>query len=272
VYNNSLNIQDGEFQADTPTLDNLTTYIDFAGKDFLGTDFTYDWFISITDIGDILQITDQYSNGFVYTITGLSPLTGNGVRVITEFVKKVGKEFEFDYGLCVVSVVKNLSRVGQLHLEGTTTISNQGIAKWPIPLNSSDLVFNELPEITITNFTIGNSNGCYFSGFIVGKIYNFYCSCPLTHTTAGNRVVRMTLNTTTGTPISSNGFVATNINSIFGQSSLFGNVCWTSQLVDAWECQTAGDKVWVGIESDLGTIAVGGVAAQAICQITITRA
>lgn len=84
-------------------------------------------------------------------------------------------------------------------LTSTTQVAGLAEDNWILPATATDTPINDL-GLTLTNYTWGGANGCYFSGFTSGRWYKISVSCPLQHTGAGNRIVRLSGQVTTGLP------------------------------------------------------------------------
>jgi hypothetical protein len=144
-------------------------------------------------------------------------------------------------------------------MEATNVYGNQGISKAMGPFPTSSLVFNNLPEISLTPASVTNL-GTLFTGFTVGKTYRFRMQVVIQHTTLSqNRVVRLAFNKAlTATPQVSDPFIGTSITTIFGQGSAFGNVAWSPTLEVVWIATGDAFGIWPSHEIDGGTVTVGG--------------
>jgi len=141
-------------------------------------------------------------------------------------------------------------------LSNTTTIDTvQGLAA-----DVSQVTINGI-GLTSTNITLGGIATVYFSGFVVGQSYLIFVTHGIVHTTANqNRVCRVAVRTTTGTPATTDTILNASITTVFGQAAaIFSNVCWSNQMNGTiFTCATATDKVWFSTTVSVGTVALGG--------------
>lgn len=159
------------------------------------------------------------------------------------------------------NVTKEVSFVNNafLHLINnsilTATLLNQVQG---IPCNSTQVAINGI-GLTTTDTTLNGISTVVFSGFVVGQSYLISCSMALQHTTAGNRVVRLSQRYTSGVPAITDVIQDSMITTVFGQTSTFGNIANGIQLNGTvFSCGTPSDKIWLSQTTDIGTISSGG--------------
>jgi len=251
------------------------TEISIANIDLDGFD-SRQFFDNVMNIGDDFIVSTRTSEqSIVYSWGGVNGTNGPSTQyaITYQYSTKVGSQ-STDAIWNLIGSPNNGGNIAKniFEAESTTSIGNLGIAEWLLPINTTNITIDDLPELIKTNYTLGSGNGMYFSGLEVGSVYQFICSLPITHTTTGNRVVRMTLRSNNGTnPSASDTLEASRINTIYGQSSVFGNVAWSLFISDSIEVTSLTARYFFLAQSDLGTVAIGGVVNQQLLRIQIIK-
>lgn len=127
-----------------------------------------------------------------------------------------------------------------------------------VPCNDTQITLNGI-GLSTTNTVLNLISTVVFSGFQVGQSYLMSCTLALQHTTAGNRVNRLSQRYTNGVPAITDVIQDSVITTIFGQTSTFANWSWSNQLnATVFTCSSLTDKVWWSTTTDLGTLTAGG--------------